>query len=292
MSLRQKLRLPRRPPQANTDRQRQIEHYKRTGSIPWSEGYVAYKWDFIQETLASPEMLARFRQFDTLPDHFGWRLDERVVEYPWIHARLPEGKACLLDAGSALNHDVIVTALGDLNVTILTFAPERQAFWQRGISYHYGDIRRMPFRDNWFDQVVSISTLEHIGMDNSYYGGASSAERQENDIQVALHEMLRVLKPEGLLLITVPFGKAQDLWIEGKIFACQFDAVMLEQLLENLSDHTTRVFVYQYTAEGWKTSSQEVCAELDYYNIHAGVPMAEDFAAAARAVACIEIRKH
>jgi SAM-dependent methyltransferase len=286
--LRQLLRSRRPSLPPSTDRQEQIERYKRAGRIPWSEGYTAYKWDFIQETLASSEMMTRFRQFDSLPSQFGLRLDERVVEYPWILAHLPENNVRLLDAGSALNHEVIVTALRNLNLTILTLAPEGQAFWQRGISYHYGDIRRMPFRDDWFDHVVCISTLEHIGMDNSYYG-ASPTETSEPEFQVALREMLRVLKPGGLLLITVPFGKAQDLVVQGNVFARQFDAAMLRQLLATIDNQNT--YIYQYTKDGWNTSTQEACATMEYYNIHAGAPLGDDFAAAARAVACIEIRK-
>jgi hypothetical protein len=44
------------------------------------------------------------------------------------------------------------------------FLAEATALGEKGTSYRYGDLRRFPLGDNWFDEIISISTLEHIGM--------------------------------------------------------------------------------------------------------------------------------
>jgi ubiquinone/menaquinone biosynthesis C-methylase UbiE len=38
---------------------------------------------------------------------------------------------------------------------------------QNNISYVYGDLRNTILKDQCFDEIVCISTLEHIGMDNT-----------------------------------------------------------------------------------------------------------------------------
>ncbi len=50
-----------------------------------------------------------------------------------------------------------------------------------------GDATRLPFQDNTFDRVIASEVLEHI-----------------YDDEDALDELFRVLKPQGILAITVP----------------------------------------------------------------------------------------
>ncbi|MEX2292985.1 MAG: class I SAM-dependent methyltransferase [Acidimicrobiales bacterium] len=50
-----------------------------------------------------------------------------------------------------------------------------------------GDALRLPFADNTFDRIIASEVLEHV-----------------SDDQVALNEILRVLKPGGSLAATVP----------------------------------------------------------------------------------------
>ena len=44
-----------------------------------------------------------------LPVGHGFRLDERIVEYPWLFSRLPSGAGNLLDAGSVLNYEFLLS---------------------------------------------------------------------------------------------------------------------------------------------------------------------------------------
>ncbi len=68
---------------------------------PWSLGYFDYKFNFIIQSIKT----GTFHQYlqEGLPSKFGYRLDERVVEYPWIYHHLPNDPEILLDAGSSLH---------------------------------------------------------------------------------------------------------------------------------------------------------------------------------------------
>jgi ubiquinone/menaquinone biosynthesis C-methylase UbiE len=66
----------------------------------------------------------------------------------------------------------------------------------------------MPFEDNVFDAIFCVSTLEHVGMNNTIYGlGVEDDHVSQLD---AMREMYRILKPKGKLLLTLPFGKFQN----------------------------------------------------------------------------------
>ena len=68
-----------------------------TGHKPSHRWYGTYRLREIKRVLSAPF------DPDQLPAQHGRWLDERMVEYPWMFSRLPEGPGSLLDAGSILN---------------------------------------------------------------------------------------------------------------------------------------------------------------------------------------------
>lgn len=144
-----------------------------------------------------------------LPADYGIGHDERVIEIPLaLEAAALEQPGFVLDAGCALNHHQIdgMTPGWRARVLHYTQAADKEALRLDGDqrSYLFGDLRRLDFRDATFDRIVCVSTLEHVGMDNSRYGGA--VEHEPWRARGAWCEMLRVLKPGGRLLLTVPYG--------------------------------------------------------------------------------------
>jgi len=279
---------------AQSRRQADIKAYLKGGRKPWSRGYKASKFDFIQTVLKDDVLVAKFRYSEVLPKGYGYGYDERVVEYPWVLSRLSEGKSRLLDAGSVFNFPEIVETpkLSGKDITIFTLAPENKAFWEKGISYHYGDLRRLPFRDNWFDEIVSISTLEHVGMDNRMYTRQDSSERIALEAKQAAKELIRVLKPGGKFLASVGFGKHQLIEWDGSPFAEQFDSPVLEDLLKVFSScASVSTSFYKYTENGWNLSNEQDCQGVEYFNIHTAESFGPDNAAAARAVVLVGVVK-
>lgn len=271
-----------------------IQAYIRGGRKPWSCGYKLSKFNFINTVLNDSVMLKKFQALDVLPNGYGYGYDERVIEYPWVLARLSDKAGRLLDAGSVLNFPQIVdnSILSKKNITIFTLAPEGNAFWEKGISYCYGDLRQLPFRDNWFDEIISISTLEHVGMDNRMYTGDTTCEKVGLDARQAVQELVRVLRPRGKFLASIGFGKHQLIEWNSSPFAEQFDSSMLEGLLKEFKAcESVSTSFYKYTRNGWNISTKEECQDAEYFNIHTAESIDSDNAAAARAVALIEVVK-
>ena len=152
----------------------------------------------------------------------------------------------------------------------------------------YDDLRAIPFRDAWFDEIVCISTLEHVGLDNTRIYTKDSAFRQDNasEFGIVLAELRRVLKPGGQLLLTVPYGLAQNFgWMQ------QFDRAGLDQIVHAFGSACVERTFFRHDPDGWRLCPEEDCAGLEYFDVHSASRPAADLAAAARAVACLRFVK-
>ena len=268
---------------------------------PWSENYTEAKFAYIRDLITDADILKRFQKGGELPAGYGIGIDERCIEYPWFFAQIPVSAKTMLDAGSTLNHEAVVhhPALNDKDLHILTLSPEGNCFWKLGISYLFSDLRSIPIRDEYYDVIVSISTLEHVGMDNSAHTGqARYRENRPTDFILALRELWRVLKPRGRLFITLPFGKYEDMG-----FALQFDSRTLKELLCTVPFRSIEQRFYRYSANGWQSSNETECGNcryvewvIEYFSnpkkgLPQPIPEEKDLAAAARAVACLQLTK-
>ena len=256
---------------------------------PWAPGYAQHRDRFINNTLRDPSLMARFRAGGELPFGFGPRIDERVVEYPWVLSRLaPAGM--ILDAGSTLNSPYLLNGplLANRRILIYTFDTDWIGLNTR-MSYLFGDLRDMIVRDAVFESIVCISTLEHIGMSldlKAYSAARPYAQADYESYRLALKEFHRVLKHGGQLLLTVPYGRREDHgWLQ------QFDAAGVEAIKNGFAGDLVAETYYRYSAEGWQVAEPMECADMSYFNIHATPGFDPDFAAAARAVACLEFVK-
>jgi SAM-dependent methyltransferase len=135
----------------------------------------------------------------------------RFPEYYWFDqaitgylAGMPAGRRpAILDVGSPkmLGLYLGVNTAAELTLTDISEIniDEYQVMWNalrtraKGkASFSLQDARRLQFEPASFDVVYSMSVLEHI--------------EGEGGDAAALREVLRVLKPGGLLVLSVPFG--------------------------------------------------------------------------------------
>ncbi len=174
---------------------------------------------YLNELVTSPEA-ARVRELDDAValglgarqrgDRLVWLqapggTDERVVEIPWVLSRLTTvGR--VLEVGYAFAEPAYLAALlrADVELVGVDLA-ERDI---EGMETVVADVRSLPFPDRSFDQVLLVSTLEHVGADNTGYGLESESDPASR--VSALRELARVLRPAGRILVTVPLGEPGD----------------------------------------------------------------------------------
>jgi SAM-dependent methyltransferase len=266
-----------------------VERYQENGRVPWSAGYTEVKRRAIAAAIGDRAVVERFASRQPLPAGFGARIDERIVEFPWVLSKLPDGPARLLDAGATLNHVPILKhpRMAEKRLLFVALAPTHVEV-SPGVSYLYDDLRHLIVRDDVFDVVTCISTLEHVGLDNTqlYIGDPQYAEHDLDGYVPALHHLRRVLKPGGRLLLTVPYGRAEDHgWLQ------QFDGSGIERVKQAFGGQFLEETYYRYSSDGWQLAPAEACADATYYDYHADPTPQPDGAGAARAVCCLELRR-
>lgn len=75
--------------------------------------------------------------------------------------------------------------------SLLSIAHSGKSFWKRRLLLGVMDGRALPFPDSEFDKIYSISVIEHIPEDGD---------------GKAVMELARILKPGGVLVLTVPYS--------------------------------------------------------------------------------------
>jgi SAM-dependent methyltransferase len=277
--------------------EKDLNTYLKNERKPWSTGYSYFKENLIREAINSKATLQKFAEGISLEANYGEFIDERVVEYPWLISRLSSTKGKLFDAGSILNFDYVINhgSISNKDVTIATLEPEGSCFWQNRISYVFCDLRHLPFRDNWFDEVISLSTIEHIGMNNSIYSSDPNfVENEPWSFLEAVTELKRVVKVGGKVYISVPYGEYTNFgWYQ------QFNAEMINKLIETFAPSKIKETYFCYENSGWNFSDKDSCANIKGFNIHdtkyfnpnSTKDYDTDFAACSRGIAALEMWK-
>ena len=151
-----------------------------------------------------------------------YNLAERLIEYPFVFSELkkhPAGK--VLDVGCTDYRNVLPFILASLGWEV--YGIDIQDFGFKHPNFHFvrGDITNTHFSDNFFNCVYAISTLEHIGIKGSFGIEKSDTEADKK----AMKEIARILEPNGICLLTLPYGKRR---LER---SRRYDKLMLEELI-------------------------------------------------------------
>lgn len=135
-----------------------------------------------------------------------FRLGERSIEYPWLlknfkNYALP---GTVLDVGSResfLGYEFLWRGFIVFGVDIRKYLTRPKL-----MNYFCADVTRLPFHNELFENIEMVSTIEHIGV-----GLYADEMIEENSDYDTMHELQRVLKPNGRLFITTPFNFEYEL---------------------------------------------------------------------------------
>jgi SAM-dependent methyltransferase len=195
--------------------------------------------------------------------------DERPIEIPWCLSRY-DGEVRVLDVGYAFAEPAYLTGLVGLGASELV-GVDLAAADVPGLASVTADLRELPFQDGWFPLAIAISTIEHVGRDNTQYG--LEVEHDDPSLDRALAELHRVLGSDGRLLVTVPTGPGEALREQAVLapedWVARFESagfLVWEDELYELSDEGWRSVAAlsadtAYGARG-PGASAVLCAEL------------------------------
>jgi len=169
-------------------------------------------------------------------------VSSRVIEYAFIIKnliKLKKGK--IVDVG--FGDGLLMTSLATLGHRIFGIDIRLCLLRYPNTALLRGSICKAPYQDNSFDAVIAVSTIEHLGIKEAY-GDLKDPKADK----IAVTEMARILKPNGKMLITLPYGKG------GSPHWRIYNDYTLKQLLSGL-----RIEVAEYFARkrgSWLPISQ------------------------------------
>jgi SAM-dependent methyltransferase len=130
-------------------------------------------------------------------------VNERIVEIPYAFRALGSLAipARVLDVGSV--ESTIPLSLAGLGYQVTALDLRAYPFTHPNLEVAVSRLEDFDREPGSYDAVLCISTVEHVGL--GWYGEA----RQSPDAdRQAVQRMGELLKPRGILVLTVPFGKA------------------------------------------------------------------------------------
>jgi len=221
--------------------------------------------------------------------------NERVIEIPWVLSTY-KGQARVLDIGTTFSDRSYFKYLIELIkkgikefycIDIISFKPERfaksvPAPILNKLIFKKGDVRKSGYPDNFFDLILCVSTIEHIGFDReninpkedtSFKRGKNKPKNKnwkiwKEDYKV-VKEFLRILKPGGSILITAPLGKIGVITVKdskeryAQFF--QYDQKRVQSLFNRFKniDAKARYFYFNEN-KGWQESFKKSPINCDY----------------------------
>lgn len=131
-------------------------------------------------------------------------LSERLVEYLYVLKNLTiKGK--LLDIGC--NESEFANELSKIKTLQVYGIDIRPILGKTSYNFFKEDAQHTHFDNDFFDQITIISSIEHFGLE--VYGNKNI----DTDADVkAMKEIRRILKKNGRLFLTTPFGKDSTSW--------------------------------------------------------------------------------
>ncbi len=172
---------------------------------PLLEEYYTPKNRFFRFLFKTFPILDRI--FQKFPEKFkdiiyNWNIyvNERTVEIPFVLLNIGPEKEKILDVGCS--RSVLSILMAEQGHSVWGIDINDYGLDNLPFTFIKGDICKTDFPNDFFDCVVAVSTIEHIGL------GAYGELPEESKEYLAIKEIFRILKPSGKFIVTLPYGKS------------------------------------------------------------------------------------
>jgi SAM-dependent methyltransferase len=196
-----------------------------------------------------------------------YTLSERVVEIPWALSLVDKSQR-VLDVGYAYSEERYIKPLCDMGVEELygsDWAEPKQHVKDamngkmKTIKHDLRDRYPDEFQ-GFFDLILCVSTIEHVGQDNSHWYFKDDKYGLDGNADVAaIINMRDALKVGGLLAITVPYGEFMQI----DCFK-QYDKATFDNLVDKSGMEVVARDYFVNNKDGWYNSTEEGVKDKRY----------------------------
>lgn len=201
------------------------------------------------------EPLVRTAYYSPKPVGFSTRvmITERVVEYPLTFQALPAKPTNILDIGSGNSPLPYHLACVGHSTVAVDFHP--YPMHHPNLTALRCDATRLPLKDATFPYVTAISSLEHFGL-----GGYGDPVLVNGPLKVRT-EILRVLEPGGMLIVSLPVGVERKL---GKLNPQSYHVLSREYLQSFVEGFRIQLIrFFHHIEHTWMPCSESEAFERD-----------------------------
>lgn len=124
---------------------------------------------------------------------------QRSVEYSWVLQNLDLHRGRVLDVGCC--ESALPLWLAHQGLDVHGIDVRDYSFESPEIIFNKEDICNNQYPDEFFDRIITLSTIEHVGM-----GAYGDPHRRNGDL-FAMKEMKRILKKNGMILLTTQYSQ-------------------------------------------------------------------------------------
>jgi len=126
---------------------------------------------------------------------------DRDIEYSWVVANIPEGLGEALEFGCGNSWLALVAARRGFKTTAIDLTPLEWFYVHPSLRLVQADIFDLDAAPCSFDLIINCSSIEHVGL-----GRYGDAPNENGDLE-AMERLRLLLKPGGLMLLTIPVGR-------------------------------------------------------------------------------------
>lgn len=178
----------------------------------------------------------------------------RTAEYRFVFENLPKAGSTILDVGCC--DSLLALKLARKGYKVYGIDTRWYSERHPNLTFVQGDVLSTPFPDEFFDAVIAVSTIEHIGL------GVYGDPVHENADTMAVREISRILKASGRFIVTIPFVGEYRLatWLGGQ--ERYYDTDSIHKLFDGFQIQAQQFFIGK-SCHNWVSVPEEQAKSPD-----------------------------